>query len=187
MFDKINETALGVFNALIWRLYSTGEYRAATIIEKVRDIEAMKEYNKRDRAKTEREIIYNRVAKIYKEQNRFGLSHLQIIKKLEGEKSLGKIYYLLVKNFNTLKTITKTSDLYNRVGYLYLHTFHKFTQGDKIYKTDLYDFRRRLSTIERNLRHIKADHPELFSLQLVKNSKDDEAEMIESLGNHTPL
>lgn len=180
MFTKGNEIALAVHNATIWRLYNTGEYRAAKIIEKERDKEAMVEYDRKVAAKAEREKVYLRIHKIYKEGKRFATNPIPEIKK---EKYLGKVFFLMVKSCIKLRTFTKPGELYNSVSCAYLQTYTDWREGDSVSRNDLYEFRLTLDNVGRAIRHVKADHPELFNVSLLTKSQSLEADAVETFGN----
>ena len=187
MFDKINETALTVLNAIIWRLYMAQEHRAAMIIESERDKTAMREYDKNSKAKQDREICYMTAAKIYKSALRFERADPLVVQDLKKLTTLARVYFLMVKNSKALVMITKSADLYNRVTFLYLKTFTSYSEDQKIGRDQMSEYRGYFATIERSIRHIKADHPELFSFTLVTKTARADLAGIDSEGNSAIL
>ncbi len=187
MFDKASETALTVLNAVIWRLYMAQEHRAAMIIERERDKKAMEEYDKKSKALKDREKCYDGAAKIYKSAQRFERADDLVIQDLKKLTTLGRVYFILVKNVVVLKSITKSSELYNRVTFVYLKMFTSYAEDQKIGRDQLSEYRGYFSTVERSIRHIKADHPELFSCALVAKAERDDMASIDSEGNSEVL
>lgn len=184
MFERINEIALGVLNTVIWTLYQKGEYRGAKLIEKQRDREALDMIDKKHKAYQDRVKIYEKVQVIIARGTLERKTPIEMKNQvLEIKQELAKVFYCLASNVQRLRKYEKMKELYNAAAYSYLHTYEGWREPVEVNRSDLYDFRSKLSTVERCIRHIKADHPELFNAKLIKKAALDEAQIVDSFGN----
>jgi hypothetical protein len=185
MYSQENDTAFEVLNAVIWRLYEKGYHLAAREIENKRDKEAIMAYDKGLEKQVDRCKLYAeldaRHAKLKLNDNR---NALEVITQINQMATLAKVYFIFVSNPDKLRKINTIGELYNRVAFSYLHTFEGW-RGDMVLNVkNLGDVRSAFSTVERCVRFIKADRPEMFNPDLVKESGKKHSHTTENHGNN---
>jgi hypothetical protein len=188
MFDEKNEISLGILNNIIWRLHQNGEAGSAKLIERERDKQAMEEYDKKEAARQEREKAYKQIEAEYAKLKRWGdegkTDSLTVINSIMGLGSLHKVYFIFVSNPLRLKQIETIKELYDRVTYAYLYTFEGWREYNRVFDAQsIGQIRALSSTVERCIRFIKEDKPEIFNLSLVNKSKAQCEDATESFGN----
>lgn len=141
---------------------------------------------KRSKAYEERLKVYQEVEKIYKYNNRFG-TLAQTIAQVKQMTVLAKVYLIMVIHVRNLKEHKKSSRLYDSVTYAYLHAFKTVRDGREYNRDLLTQIRKTLSTVERCVRFIKSDHPDLFSYELIQETNKRRKKSVESYGNESVL
>lgn len=187
MYAKDNEIAFGVLNAVIFNLYIRGEHRAAELTERERDKEAMETYDKALKAYKERQVVYNSIERSYAASNRDGdtpQDRIKLISKIKQLPILAKVYFIFVCNPVKLKQIEEVGTLYNRVVYSYLYKFEGWREENTFDVDSLGDIRAAFSSIERCIRFIKQDKPEIFNMEIIKEANQKEAETRDQFGNN---
>lgn len=184
MYSPENDTAFEVLNTVIYSLYEKGYPLAAREIENQRDKEAIMAYDRGLDKQVDRFKLYGeldaRHAKLKLNENR---NALEVITQINQMATLAKVYFIFVSNPDKLRQINTIGELYNRVAFSYLHTFEGW-RGDMVLSVkNLGDVRSAFSTVERCVRFIKADKPEMFCPALVKESNAKHSKSTQEFGN----
>ncbi len=188
MYSEDNEVALGVLNSVIWNLYNEGEYRAAKLTERTRDRQAIMTYDKALTAQNERLAAYRDVdAKhaSFKRKNEEAGIRFDMIKAITASPILAKVYFIFVVNPVKLKQIDNIRELYDRVTFSYLYTFEGWREDNVFSFETIATIRSTSSTVERAIRFIKQDKPEIFNCKIITEANSKEAQAKDDLGNST--
>ena len=187
MYSEKNETCFDLLNGVVYKLYTSGEYRAATIIEKQRDREAMNTYDKALEKKNERDQVYSWIDRKHAELVRGGSKSqdkLSLIQEINLASTHAKVYFIFVANPLKLKRINKIKELYDRVSMAYLTTFSGFNVTSVLSIENIGMIRSKLSSVERSVRFIKEDKPEIFNSRMIVETKDKQTHSKEEFGNN---
>lgn len=190
MYSETNDLAFDLMNVVINHLYDNGEKKAAKLIERKRDIDAMTTYSEQLRRKVERKLAYDDVDRRYKtliDRGSRPKDIMNLISLIGQAPMLNRIYYIFVTNAQTLKKIETTKELYDRVAFSYLHNFEGWREENTFTIESIGEIRSSFASLERSIRFIKDDNPHIFNHNVVRESKVKQALARESYGNNQVL
>jgi len=184
VFNEENHISFGVLNAVIWKLYEKGYHLAAKLIEDERDKGAIMAGDKGLDKQIERMKLY---AEVETRHARLSLKDGQaysVINEINELPTLGKVYFIFIANPDKLRRIETVKELYNRVAASYLQTFEGFRSELILSPDNLGQIRSAFSTVERCVRFIKGDKPDIFNPELVKEAGVKHKRSTEEFGNN---
>lgn len=185
MYSEQNELSLGIINSVIWKLHETGYPLAAQLIENERDKDAIMTYDKQLDEQVKRMKLYaeieTRHAKLSLQGQTKALDWIQQINKMD---ILAKVYFIFLANPEKLRQIEKVDELYNRVAYSYLSTFEGWKADSSLDIKAIAVIRPAFSSVERSVRFIKSDKPEMFHPELIKESGEKSKRSKDKFGNN---